>query len=150
MAKLFSQGLWLIERTNSLLFPDMHNSIHMEVIALLLLFALAVGTIVPSVVCFTVRKATQERRFQYLSRFAPVDCGNENTEAEFDDLSLNAFQKAKVSKEGQENDVEFDGYDFLDIIYAKWGQCFDVEFNRVDSFGFKSVYLKCLSILSGT
>ena len=32
----------------------------------------------------------------------------------------------------------------LDVIYEKWGRCYDVDFNKVDSFGFKSLYLNVL------
>lgn len=65
-----------------------------------------------------------------------------------DDLSLAAFQKAK-DQCGEEEEKEFDGYDFRDIIYAKWGQCFDVDFNRVESFGFKKVYLNIYPFFLG-
>ncbi len=44
------------------------------------------------------------------------------------------------SEEDEEND-EFDGYDLRDAICEKWGECFDVEFQKVDSYGFRSVYL---------
>ena len=28
-----------------------------------------------------------------------------------------------------------------DVIYAKWGYCYDVDFNRVDTLGFRELYL---------
>ena len=43
--------------------------------------------------------------------------------------------------EEAEWDNEFDGYDLRDVICEKWGECFDVEFQKVDSYGFRSVYL---------
>ena len=54
-----------------------------------------------------------------------------------------------VDGEGEEEDdeEEFSGYDLRDIIYTKYGECFDVEFQRVDSYGFQSVYL--VSVLFG-
>jgi hypothetical protein len=56
------------------------------------------------------------------------------------DLSLDAFQAAKgrTQENVLEND-EFDGYALRDVIVAKWGKCYDVDFNRVQSFGFKKV-----------
>jgi len=42
---------------------------------------------------------------------------------------------------GSEEDDEFDGDDLRDVICEKWGECFDVEFQKVDSYGFRSVYL---------
>ena len=111
----------------------------MKVLSFWLLIALAVDKLNQSVDCFTFQTISQQRRWQSLSFSASVDSN------EFDDdLSLDAFQKARadVSRDNiQQEDKEFDGYDFRDIIYAKWGQCFDVDFNRVDSFGIKSVYL---------
>jgi Domain of unknown function (DUF3067) len=107
-----------------------------------LIIALGAVSLAPSVACFTVQKISYERRF-HSSHFSSADGDSENTDFELDDLSLDAFQKAKaiVAKEEHGNDKDFDGYDFRDIIYAKWGQCFDVDFNPVDSFGFKSIYL---------
>jgi len=66
-----------------------------------------------------------------------------------DDLSLEAFQKAKeqLPDYEEEEEDEFDGYAFRDIIYAKWGKCFDVDFNRVESFGFKKVRPYCHFLL---
>ena len=57
-----------------------------------------------------------------------------------EDLSLGAFQAAKgrIQENVLEND-EFDGYALRDVIVAKWGKCYDVDFNRVQSFGFKKV-----------
>ncbi len=40
-----------------------------------------------------------------------------------------------------DEDDEFDGYDLRDVIRDKWGECFDVEFQKVDTYGFRSVYL---------
>jgi len=40
-----------------------------------------------------------------------------------------------------DEEEEFDGYALRDCIFAKYGVCFDVEFQRVDSYGFRTVYL---------
>lgn len=66
-----------------------------------------------------------------------------------DGLSLEAFQRAK-EKQAQENlENEFDGYALRDVILQKWGACYDVDFNRVDSFGFRSLYLNVLPFRLG-
>jgi hypothetical protein len=65
-----------------------------------------------------------------------------------DGVSLEAFQKRKnqrePTKEKQDNLRDFDGYCLRDVIYEKWGLCYDVDFNRVDSFGFRKLYLNVL------
>lgn len=73
-----------------------------------------------------------------------------------DILSLDAFQKAKEQAEAQKQqreatqvDDDFDGYKMRDAIVNKWGVCYDVDFNRVDSFGFKSLYLNVLPFQLG-
>lgn len=48
------------------------------------------------------------------------------------------------------NGIEtFDGYDFRDALVEKWGYCYDVEFNRVDTFGFRKLYLNILPFRLG-
>ena len=44
---------------------------------------------------------------------------------------------------------DFDGYAMRGVILEKWGRCYDVDFNRVDSFGFKSLYLNILPFQLG-
>ena len=71
-----------------------------------------------------------------------------NSDDETADVSLDGFQKARkrldeqLQKE-QDKLQEYDGYFLRDVIYAKWGFCYDVDFNRVDSFGTK-LYLNVL------
>ena len=43
--------------------------------------------------------------------------------------------------EKEEEENEFDGYALRDAIYIKYGECFDVDFQRVDVGGFRNVYL---------
>ena len=64
---------------------------------------------------------------------------------------MDAFQKAKENVEAKKKEqeaavalAEFDGYAFRDVILEKWGSCWDVDFNRVDSFGFRKLYLNVL------
>ncbi|MGK3760362.1 MAG: hypothetical protein ACI8RD_012679 [Bacillariaceae sp.] len=71
-----------------------------------------------------------------------------NSDDDTDDVSLDGFQKARKRRDEQfqkEQDKiqEYDGYFLRDVIYAKWGFCYDVDFNRVDSFGTK-LYLNVL------
>lgn len=50
---------------------------------------------------------------------------------------------------GNGNGDEFDGYQMRDAIYNKYGECFDLEFQRVDSYGFRQVYLNVLPFRLG-
>lgn len=47
------------------------------------------------------------------------------------------------------DDDEFDGYAFRDIILEKWGGCFDVEFQPVRTFGFHELYLNIMPFRLG-
>ena len=49
----------------------------------------------------------------------------------------------------EEEEEEFDGYMMRDAIYNKFGECFDVDFNKVDSYGFRSVYLNIMPFRLG-
>lgn len=62
---------------------------------------------------------------------------------EDDDLLDMAAFAARRDQVSQQPDPleEFDGYAFRDLLLAKWGECYDVDFNRVDSFGFREIYL---------
>ena len=72
------------------------------------------------------------------------ELADESEDDDMDELSLEAFKKVKDSL-GQEKEREgFDGYDFRDALVEKWGECYDVDFNRVDSFGFRKLYLNIL------
>ena len=54
------------------------------------------------------------------------------------DFDMDVF---KSRLENVDQDREFDGYAFRNLILEKWGECYDVDFNRVDSFGFRQIYL---------
>lgn len=74
-------------------------------------------------------------------------------------MSLSSFQQElDKRKEDEDNDGdtknkeeedEFSGYDLRDVIYYKWGECYDVEFQRVDSYGVQSVYLNIMPFRLG-
>lgn len=98
---------------------------------------------------------------------APSTNSNQNDNSLVDDdFSLEAFQSARENRQQnqQQDDVndsmepddneesqddEFSGYDFRDILHAKWGQCFDVDFNRVDYMGSCTLYLNILPFYVG-
>jgi hypothetical protein len=91
----------------------------------------------------------------------PINEGSEkNDKGDVDnneeELSMEAFQKAKEQAEAQQKKreqeaqlQEFDGYMLRDVIYNKWGACYDVDFHRVDSFGVRSLYLNVLPFQLG-
>jgi|SaaInl74LU_5_DNA_1037368.scaffolds.fasta_scaffold13078_4 hypothetical protein len=55
-----------------------------------------------------------------------------------------------ANKEEEEGDeFDFDGYMMRDAIYNKFGECFDVDFNKVDAYGFRSVYLNIMPFRLG-
>jgi hypothetical protein len=63
-----------------------------------------------------------------------------------DDLSLGAFQQAKKKQKQQQNKApeSFDGYALRDVIFKKWGFYYDVNFNRVDSWRDRQLYLNIM------
>ena len=87
--------------------------------------------------------------------------GDKDKETEDDDVSLSSFQqeltKRQQNKEEivsppsttnpENEDEEFSGYDLRDIIFYKYGECFDVQFQRVDSYGVRAVYLVSLDCI---
>jgi hypothetical protein len=80
-----------------------------------------------------------------------VDRKNDDADADDDlDLSLEAFQQAKDKQKQQQQQQEsratedFDGYALRDVIFKKWGSCYDVNFNRVDSFRTRKLYLNIM------
>lgn len=84
-----------------------------------------------------------------------------SSDDEDETLSLSSFQQELINRQaavesdseqseddenlGQPGDggdiKEFDGYDLRDAIFEKYSECYDVEFQRVDSYGFRTVYL---------
>lgn len=61
----------------------------------------------------------------------------------------NVMTKKKEKTSSLNNNEEFDGYALRDAIYAKWGQYFDVDFQPVQSLGFKKLYLNVLPFRMG-
>lgn len=73
------------------------------------------------------------------------DDGDDN-----DEFSLQAFQRAKeAATDSSPRKEEFDGYAMRDAILNKWGACYDVDFQRVESFGFRKVNLNVLPFRLG-
>jgi len=79
---------------------------------------------------------------------------------EEEEISLASFQAEMAKRQQQQqqqvsstttsNLDDFDGYDMRDVIYKKWGQCFDLDFNRVDSFGFRNLYVNVMPFCLGS
>lgn len=94
----------------------------------------------------------EEPHSSLLQFFAVPGSGGrgEDDEEETLDVSLDSFQARNRQDEAQKQmskrpkDEEFDGYALRDVIYEKWQLCYDVDFNRVDSFGFRCLYLNIL------
>jgi len=53
------------------------------------------------------------------------------------------------AEEPDEGEAEFDGYALRDAILNKFGVCWDVDFQRVESYGFRKVYLNILPFKLG-
>lgn len=58
-------------------------------------------------------------------------------------------KRNNVNTENQEEEEEFDGYALRDAIYNKWGQCFDLEFQPVTTYGFRNLYLNVMPFRLG-
>lgn len=106
---------------------------------------------------------------EFLGNFFGKDADKEKSEIDEgsdtndDEINLSSFQqelsKRKQQEEADESDnaistsveeeEEFDGYKMRDAIYNKYGECFDVDFNKVDSYGFRSVYLNIMPFRLG-
>jgi hypothetical protein len=101
---------------------------------------------------FTGGKIYVEKQSYLLKFFAVQGAGGRGEDEEEEDLdvSLDAFQARNRQDQAQKQmskrpkDEEFDGYALRDVIYEKWRLCYDVDFNRVDSFGFRCLYLNIL------
>lgn len=65
-------------------------------------------------------------------------CPNAICSSDENDFDMDVF---KARLQNVEQKQVFDGYAFRDLILQKWGECYDVDFNRVDSFGFRQIYL---------
>lgn len=82
---------------------------------------------------------------------------DETNDSDDFDLSLEAFQQRRdrrtsgsAVEEEDDDDKVFDGYALRDVILEKWGECFDVEFQRVEVMGFKEVYLNIMPFRLGS
>jgi hypothetical protein len=106
----------------------------MEILVILLLSCFALGAVssfTPSGSRFSVRKM----QVRPLAAAAAADDDDI-------DLSMDAFQaRQKDLQKDQRQGGDFDGYAFQDLLVTKWGESYDVNFNRVETFGFKRVYL---------
>ncbi|KAL7544465.1 hypothetical protein ACHAWF_007848 [Thalassiosira exigua] len=66
-----------------------------------------------------------------------------------EEAGRNSAAEGGGEEEEEKEEDAFDGYGLRDAIVAKYGECFDVDFQRVDSYGFRSVYLNILPFRLG-
>lgn len=62
-------------------------------------------------------------------------------------MSVAAFQAEREKRTVEQE--EFDGYALRDAILEKWGHCFDMDFQRVDAYGMRKLYLNVLPFRLG-
>ncbi|KAL7494097.1 hypothetical protein ACHAWT_003310 [Skeletonema menzelii] len=87
---------------------------------------------------------------------------NKGSDTNDEEIDISSFQQELAKRQEQqiaddldntvaskEEEEEFDGYMMRDAIYNKFGECFDVDFNKVDSYGFRSVYLNIMPFRLG-
>ena len=88
------------------------------------------------------------------TRRTPLSVQQQNNDNdESDNLDVAAFQSELQSRQAQQpppDDEIFDGYALRDIILEKWGECFDVDFQPVDTFGMREIYLNVLPFKLGS
>jgi hypothetical protein len=105
-----------------------------------ILFALSVVTLLDGSCAFTFHRAKTASNHYRLSGTT-----DESSVEDDDDVSMEAFQARKrqqeEAKQEKQIDEVFDGYYLRDVIFEKGGLCYDVEFNIVDNFGFRQLYL---------
>jgi len=85
-----------------------------------------------------------QRAAEIIGSYSP----NEYPTTTEDSLSLEAFQSAVVSKEKEEEDVDFDGYKLRDLLIEKWGVPLDIDFQR--GIGGQTVYCTVLPVAYGS
>eukprot|EP00978_Attheya_sp_CCMP212_P012900 scaffold32185_cov45-Attheya_sp.AAC.3 len=81
----------------------------------------------------SVGESEEEDEFRTGSLQGELDRRNNNNNLESPSTS--------VVRTEEEDEEEFDGYAMRDVIYEKWGECFDVDFQRVDAFGVSELYM---------
>jgi hypothetical protein len=92
--------------------------------------------------------------------FDQQNSNNEDDDNNSDDdyLDVQAFQSELQKRQAQpqppddddDDDEVFDGYALRDIILEKWGECFDVDFQPVDTLGMREIYLNVLPFKLGS
>lgn len=92
---------------------------------------------------------------QKLTQDEPLLAKEEEEVIDEDSLSLAAFQQERDRREptlppDDDDEEEFDGYVMRDIIVEKWGEAFDLEFQRVEAMGFKEIYLNVMPFKMGS
>ena len=87
-------------------------------------------------------------------KFVGLNESAEDAESVWDapGLAAEIERRNTDSEEAEEpvEEVEFDGYALRDAILNKFGVCWDVDFQRVESYGFRKVYLNILPFKLGS
>jgi len=60
------------------------------------------------------------------------------------------YAEAGRSMEDYDDEEDFNGYDMRDAIEYKFGKCFDLEFQRVETMGQKMLYLNVMPFFLGS
>jgi Domain of unknown function (DUF3067) len=102
-----------------------------------------------------MRASFLENAFGFINSTKPPNENFENPRKPVseDDISLDAFQAEINKREDIPQPMtsdDFDGYALRDVIVEKWDGCYDLEFQPVDSFGFREIYLNVMPFKMGT
>lgn len=106
---------------------------------------------------FSIRPASNTKSFldDFFGGSSNSTASDEKTETqqeeeqqqEEESMSVSAFQAERNKRTLEEE--EFDGYALRDVILEKWGHCFDMDFQRVDAYGMRKLYLNVLPFRLG-
>ena len=93
-----------------------------------------------------------ERKFKVSSGPSTTITTDDKTSTSSNDdiQESSVMTKSQVTNDESSENSDYDGYAFRDAIYQKWGKCYDVDFQPVQSFGFKELYLNVLPFHLGS
>lgn len=125
---------------------------HLIVFLVLLLAASLISGFIPAAPKINAYRASSERKSFLDDIFANNAEDQKDNEKENQisdesvdgiDLDMSAFKARKEEVETTASKIgdDFDGYAMRDVILEKWGVCYDIDFNKVSSFGFRELYL---------
>jgi hypothetical protein len=85
-----------------------------------------------------IESFSASRRIIFRGNIAVRKANPTSSDHDDEDFDMEVFKSRLQNVEPKR---EFDGYALRDLILEKWGECYDADFNRVDSFGFRQIYL---------